>query len=477
MAFFLDTILTPYTMQLWLNIDRAMNKQNLDQVSSNAAEILYSQSYKKLVPDLSRPIPDAIVFPGHVLVYEVTAQLFHFGAPDRVKRQDFGAEDGFFNIIERGARYSGTYAAMLSVVGKYILNLWLVNCAWWRSESGLWIFDPQKRVEFGIEHLDDGRSSLRPEIRTYATGLEWSWLLRFISLAGVYEEVNLNLIPYYWPGTVAPYQGGVPLPVEIAKQDPVWAKRRAELEQSLTSFPYSLRAAGNEDGDLSIIAKAQHKPQDLISRTMYSMGMLETILRQSMDNISHDWEKLRASHELQREDIDDDLHNTMRWVVNEWQDFFLRDSMLSTTAQRMTYIDSWREESKRKRTETLRRDIERPYKRIDDHWPGKKHVEKEVPPEPEKAALKVISSDLPLILREAWPLMKTHGRGKTRAKIKQLELQYLNPGHLNFSWKKVKANDRLDLCTKIIQKYLEVKFTVKYDLKSLRRLIKENLPK
>jgi hypothetical protein len=464
-------------LQLWRNIDRALNKASLNQSRNYAAEILYNASYKKFVPVLSRPTPDAIVFPGHVLIYEVTAQLFHLGAPDpgHIERKCFRTEDDFFNTIKRGARYPGTYASMLPLIGKYILHLWLVNYAWWKPEADLYILDPKKSIEFGMKYSSDG-SSCFPRIQTYATELEWCWLLRLVRLAGIYGEADANLIPYYWPHEV-PYREDMPLSVESAKQDPFWAKRRAELERLLSSFPYSLRFDANENGELMIVAKAQYKPQELTIRTMSSMGKLEGVLRQTINNISCDWGKLRASHDLERSDINDHLRNAMRWLVKEWPGFYREDSRLSTTGDRMTTVQSWKEPSEREYMMTLRKDIEKVRKRADDYGPGNiGRVTKELAPGTEKIIAMLIP-DLKKILDHVWPFGDIKDISEKRNRVENLKFSLIRWRHYSFPWNKIKRNDRLRFCSRIVRNYLRDKTSVNYELGLIYKTLSGKLPR
>jgi len=292
--------------------------------------------------------------------------------------------------------------------------------------------------------------------------VEWHWVIFFIGLSEELSEPHLELIPSFFMGRTK----------EEVTSHPIWKERREALGKDLPNLPFRLNYHEDANGKYVIIIKSQGDRiyQSLISLLALHEWEVNLFAKPTVKM----WLKMRASHELDRSDIDEALMNRMEWQVGRWPDLLVKDPKLQTTALTSIAIGNWSRPEYRSYVENTKKAIEKLYKKCSGYGPGNiRRVEKAIDQDTKSIILSLVP-DLVKILRVAWPIKEIV---EQKAKAKNLNLSLIKPKHLDFTWGKVKPNDRLDFCSKIVRKYLRDETDIKYALKIIYRTLSGKIPK
>jgi hypothetical protein len=401
--------------------------------------------------------PDIVCYPGHELIIALNASLLAMGAPGLVDPSRKGEDLDLFQYASRAMTDPNIFASTIPQIGRFILYLWIVR-QFIASGSKLWnIAD----LVFGIVE----ESQKFPPISCLALEVEWRLVREFVTFAGVLEEPELDLIPDFWIGGKK----------EDVIKHPGWKKRRRALGDDRAKLPY--RLSWKKNGDFRFIIHAVPQGTALYRKLIVMLAVYEMQIANRISTFEGLWQKMRASHELKRKDIDQSLRTRMNWQRGQWPEAYLKDSRLHTTDMRLSMIQDWCVPEDREDMEKRARSIVRKFKRADGYGPGNTgRVEKEIEPETQ-ALVRSLTPDLEKILEAGWPVCTLDGkteypkiislaRNGTLKRIEEKHLRFLKIG-----WETIKENDRLDLCAKIVAEYLEDKTGTRFALASIRKHI------
>jgi hypothetical protein len=222
------------------------------------------------------------------------------------------------------------------------------------------------------------------------------------------------------------------------------------------------------DGNSHII-KVKSQGDKLYQRLIGLLAVYEWEINLFMKKISEIWLKMRSTEKLEGTDIDEPFRTSIKWQPARWPKEFIEDKKLHTTAMKAVKIGDWKDPEFREFAKVTEKNIEKLFKRAAGYGPGNIGRVENITPEDIKHEIKLLRPDFLRILEVAWPINDIR---KQKDSIKNLALDKITPKHINFNWKKVKQNDRLDFLSKICAEYLLDKTGQSYNLKSLRNVIK-----
>jgi hypothetical protein len=401
----------------------------------------------KLKWDVAQKNPHIICKPAHMFIRGVTEYLFRIASPGM---EEVSTYLELHDRLERAMTSSVILDSFKPTIGRFILYLWTlrkliqtVDHSWVKKSTPI-EFD--LNIDFDHVPLDWSHFSI-----------EWHWVIFFLGLSEALDESNLDQIPSIIIGKNK----------NEVKKHPLWKETHKHFCQISDKLPFRLKYTW-VDGNSHII-NVKSQGDKLYQRLIGLLAVYEWEINLFMKKISEIWLKMRSTEKLEGTDIDEPFRTSIKWQPARWPKEFIEDKKLHTTAMKAVKIGDWKDPEFREFAKVTEKNIEKLFKRAAGYGPGNIGRVENITPEDIKHEIKLLRPDFLRILEVAWPINDIR---KQKDSIKNLALDKITPKHINFNWKKVKQNDRLDFLSKICAEYLLDKTGQSYNLKSLRNVIK-----